>query len=415
MTNPQAQAKYFEEFSQYLVASCWPKMYERANHWSSKGFCYYLCQFSEIHLALAYDAGFTKQIGECSPKRRDAVLAKYFLGGKDMGLLQSIMEQHPHSAHRTSQLPHLTAAFRTVRSSETVVHIYGRETCSEFHQFLVALLRAYIKSLEALKREPSKRLGVKFYNLAIFLWKVARSRILQIHLRTLHAATKFVGVSLGMPADDLEHVYSAYFMRAQGRVETDKQVEGGKGKEGEGDGKRDGSEGQDLEKDLENLRQLWDHGLKKDSFLVYHGWLGLLSAHFESLDILSRFCTRSHKEGIENIQVKLLAVTPSNRMLSKFDWKSIVMVFAESQHNTASDSLSVNAGFTREDAETTVALLQNYIDRNNGSDILDAFRHGPTLPVKVHCEAAMASLMQYPDSPNCGIRLPSFTVRFFIY
>lgn len=336
--------------------------------------------------------------------------------GKDIGLLKSIMEQHPNLNHRTSQLPHLTTAFRMVQSSQIAVHIYGRETCCEFHHFLVALLCAYTKKLAALKREPSKQLGLEFYNLAVVLWKVARSQILQIHLRTLHTATKSIGVSLGMPDDRLEHVYSAYFMWMEGRADTDKQAEGEKQKEGEGNGRRDGGEEGDLEKDLENLRQLWDpaatSGLKDDSSFVYQGWLALLTAHFESLDVLSRFFTRSHKQDIENIQVKLLAITPCNRTFSKFDWKSMVMAFAESQHNTTSDPLSINDGFTSANAEATVALLQDHINRNNGGNILDAFQHGSTLLAKVHCKAAMASLIKYPDSPIC---LPSFKVRSLLF
>jgi hypothetical protein len=393
-------------------------MHKRATHWTSTAFCYFLCRFSEQDLTLAYDAGFSEQSLKNPPKRRDAVLAEYFLQVKKMGLLEPIMKEHPNPALRTSQFPHLTAAFEKVVSSEMAVHIYNRETCQEFHQFLVALLCAYTTSLEALQRQPTKSLGLAFYNLAVVLWKVARSRILQIHLRTLHAAAEMVGVHLGMPKRHLKQVYSDY-MLMQGQAGWNKQVEGEERREDDGDREPDDGEEDDPEKDLGDLRQLWNQAttsdLKIDPSLVYQGWLGLLAAHFESLDIVSRFSTRLHKQGIKNVLLRLLAARPDGRMPSMVDWKSTVMALAESAHNGALGYLSANPTlFTREKAEAAVALLQEHIDgRKPGTHILNTLRNGSTFSDKVHCEAAMASLVEYPGLPSGGgpcPSLPSFNV-----
>jgi hypothetical protein len=212
MADPKEQPGYFETFSCYLLAWSLRKLYKRAVHWSSQGFHYYLNLYTEEQLGLAHDSAFSENNQRDLPTRRDTVLADYFLKGKNIGLLASIMQEHPDPTYHASTLPYLTTAFETVVSSEVAVYIYCREICIEFHQFLVALLRAYTKSVQDLNAERANKAFHKaFYNLAIFFWKVARSHILHIHIHTL-----FDTSGLAIPNDRLKWTYASHFMSKTG-------------------------------------------------------------------------------------------------------------------------------------------------------------------------------------------------------
>jgi hypothetical protein len=349
-------------------------------------------------------------------------LATYFSKIKVNGMLELIMQEHPNPNHRKSKLPHLAAAFENVSSSTTPINIYSKDTCSEFHQFLIALLSAYTKIIleikqRSLSKSPKSSVGFsRFYNIAILLWKVARSQILRIHLRALYAAADVVGVILGMPNYQFRNLYSNYLKLAHGQAGKKKVAKReGQQEDEEQDKSRGpvGVEESDQERDMEDLRQLWNqvaaHGRKADESVVYQGWLLLLIGHFESLDILSKFCARSCTDGVRNIEVKLLAVRPRNRTLSVVNWKSTVMALAEPEHSAALDLVPANARLTHEQAKDAVTLLQEYIGANS-DNMLSGIQCGLGFSNKVHCEAAMASFMKHSDWVNCGGLLPSFHV-----
>lgn len=216
-------------------------------------------------------------------------------------MLESIMQEHPNPNHRKSKLPHLAAAFRDASFSTTPISIYSKDTCSEFHQFFIALLSTYTKIIleikqRSLSKSPQLSLSFpKFYNIAILLWKVARSQILHIHMRTLYSAQDVVGTILGMPSYESKNVYSNYFKQAQGEME---EAEGEKPKKGEGQGQDDGSEGDDDDDDEssdESDDDESDDGDDNDGDnldmkelaalpLVYCRWANRLVVYFNSLD-----------------------------------------------------------------------------------------------------------------------------------
>jgi hypothetical protein len=401
-TNPAAKQHYWNQMSQYIAASCWPKMYNCATHWSSLGFLYHLCQFRETYIQHAYSV--LKREGEL-PQRKDGGLTNLFLAvEKEEGFLESIMRKHPDPAHRTSQLVHLSNAFESANDSTTPINIYNGDTCCEFHHFLVALLFAYIKSLQALRRKQDVSLGFSFYNLGMILWQVAHSNMLRVHLNTLHVVGEVVGVFLRMPDDAHKVWYWKHFQGVWRRDEGKKLAEGEDEEEGED---QDFGEEDDQDAALEDFRQLQGQtatrSLDTDLSLVYRGWLKLLATHFGSLDILSKFSIRSHK-GAGDVQAKLLAMRPRDRTLSMVDWKNLVMELAE-------PSLSADGKvFTHDNAVAAVTLLQSHIDGTSSNNILNS-RRSLGSSHKVHCEAAMASFLKYSDRANCDACLPPFKVR----
>jgi hypothetical protein len=423
MTNPQAKSKHFEQFSQYLAASCWPKVFKRMTHWSSTAFHYFLARYTKKDLLLTYDAGFSEEHLGDSPKRRDAALAEYFLQMKKMGLLTSIMKEHPNPALRTSQFPHLTAAFEKVVSSEMAVHIYNRETCHEFHQFLVALLCAYTTSLEALQRQPTKSLGLAFYNLAIVLWKVARSQILLIHLRTLNGAidSDQVAVTLGMPNDGHKVAYKNFFKSLQGRSTGETKVEREEQQDGknEEDGDREGLDDEEsVYDDLLEETRLEDSEFRVATSDVYLKWFDLLTPHAPSLDRLTEFyLALSRQLGVTKMGIQLVSVGYRESVLLRRDLVTSILGLAEPDPDPESvpspPSIDLQfqsrarAPFTRAEAEVVAEYLKQLISKRDSygsSSIISKFRaeNGPLFIAQVHCETALAALMKYRHLANCG-------------
>jgi hypothetical protein len=422
MANPAEKSLYFNKFSQYMAASCWRKMHIRVTTWWSQGFLYFLCQYRDADVRGA--CNYTQEDRGEPLRRKDTVLANYFLGLKTSGLLGCIMKEHPNPTHRLNPLIHLSDAFKKAQSSKMAVSIYDENTCYEFHAFLVALILAYMKSSKALSQKRDRTCGYAFFNLAIILWKVARSNILRIHLETLHAAAEAMGLFLGMPQVKWRTVYSKC-LEGQGLDIGDKQVEGEKGEAGEGqaefggkgvDEERGGYDDDSQDAELQDFQQLLDgvitHNMKTDPPSVYQGWLVLLISHFESLDILSTFCARTYAQGGESMQAMLLNVRPHDKVLPMVDWKELVLELAEPE-----PELSAKAGLiTREQAKAAVALVQERIDGSSVKDVLNTSQCDLRLRSSgVHCEAAMASLMKYHDLANCSITLPCFEVRSYLH
>lgn len=420
MTEPQSKSSFFEHFSQYLVASCWPKIYKRVTHWASTGFRYFLSRYTTRDLSLMYDAGFPEKDLEDLPKRRDVALAEYFLEVKTLGLLESIMKEHPNPALRTLQFPHLTAAFEKVVSSTTAVHIYNRETCWEFHQFLVALLSAYTATLEALRRGPTKPLGLMVYNLTVVFWKVARSQILLIHLRTLDGAIDTELVNLGMPNDGHKLIYKTIFSLTGGiNVEGEEQQDGEDKEDGEG---------------LDDEESAYDDLLEETKFVqsgsraatsdVYLRWFGLLSAHMESLDRLTEFYLAfACQLGVKKMGIQLVTVGHRGSVLLRRDLVASILELAETEPSSPSvdlqSQLRTRAPFTRTQAEVVAEHLKQLIskrDSNGRSSIISYFRakNGPLFTSQVHCETTLAAFMKYRHLANCGtlpVRFSSYSYR----
>jgi len=128
------------------------------------------------------------------------------------------MKEHPNTTHFSEPLVHLTNTFEKMARSDKVVVIYNKETCYEFHFFLIALLFAYTKGLIALKKKWDMTLGREYYKLAIVFWKVASSSVLHIHLYVLDTVTGDFGTALAMPNYQWKSVYVLYFEGSDGWV-----------------------------------------------------------------------------------------------------------------------------------------------------------------------------------------------------
>lgn len=266
-------------------------MYMRAVSWSSMGFLSCLGQFTEKEVRDAC-ADYVHNGSE----RKDTTLAQYFLSVHQSGQLQSIMQNHPISAHRSNPLTHLTNAFGKVKCSTTAVSIYNDETCYEFHMFLIALLFAYTKSLMALKKAKHDRsLGYNFFMLSILLWKVTTSGLLAIHLNVLDRVPD-EGHTLAMPNDIWKSEYAKYFSEGvEGRDDGGKPVGQDEGQKQDSNGKQDdldelrNIEAKEVLETLQQFRATRKSHKPVPMAKVFGKWMSLLTIHYHSLDRLSSF------------------------------------------------------------------------------------------------------------------------------
>jgi hypothetical protein len=118
-------------------------MHHRMKNWSSHGFIQILGQkVTEVVVLDSY-----KRYNQNQPHRQDSFLGEVLLNMSDDDI-QKVMEHYPHAGSRVLRLTKLRAAFRDVLRTKLEGAItYNKDTCIEFHQFLVALLFGYWKSL----------------------------------------------------------------------------------------------------------------------------------------------------------------------------------------------------------------------------------------------------------------------------
>ena len=167
-------------------------------HWSSRGFLSDLVMVKENALRAVVEPAVTFS-------RNDTALSSKLLSMED---ITSIMKNCPN----TSMHPTITSSLTACRNmwsyprperqvqSEDRSGLYSRDTCFEFHQFLISTLLSYKTGLKKLKKaygkywdQPDVQNLQKMvdcakvvWNCGSLLWKIAYSQILGNHLSVLH-------------------------------------------------------------------------------------------------------------------------------------------------------------------------------------------------------------------------------------
>jgi len=426
----KAKDDMFKKFSQYIITRCWPKMWQHVDSWSSKGFIYCLANIPEDTIRYAFSR--YQESPQQDLKRTDYGFATTFMQTVKHGLVKEILKARPSPG---GKLDHLTAALTKVvkieegkekgkgkgkgkgeqkLEPEEPIILYDTQTCTEFHNFLVAILIAYGKALAEFSTVMTSQSALKikqqnainFWNIAIMLWKTAHSQILQQHLTTL----QMIGC-LSMPNFSKKDMYKA-FVNWQ---DEGKGKGKGKGKgmgmgHGQGeDQRKDNGEGNGEEEDEVTL----EVGLGKqyssdqpyvDQAVAYQRWIRLLAHHFISLDILSKYCNRS---GNQRIEISLLAVQHPC-LKDTMDWLPVIRKLgSHSRLRAARSPTDINL-----DVERIIKVLQEYIgsiatnssagtNKNSSKEhsICNAFHCGPASVYfgEVHSEVVLASARKYPD------------------
>jgi hypothetical protein len=286
--------------------------------------------------------------------------------------------------------------------AEEPIILYNAQTCTEFHKFLVAILFAYGYALADFSTSVNRQLAfkiqrekaIKFWDIAIMLWKTAHSQILEQHLTALQLAG-----SLSLPTFSDRDTYEAFFDWKEGGQ--------GKGKEkGKGQVKDviDGYGGEEDDIALEVGKQYSPGQLHAGKAVAYRRLIRLLAGHFISLDTLSKYCSRSRNP---SVKISLLAVQhPGSKDI--MDWLSVVRKLG-SHPRLGAAQLPTDANL---DIERAIKVLQEYIgpivtnssagtDMNPSKDrsICNVFYCGPTSMYSgdMHPEAVLASAREYPD------------------
>lgn len=440
-------------------------MSTRVTGWASQGCFYHLSIIPDNEICTAYNF---LQASVKIPSRKDEKLTRLFLAAEKEGLIKSIMAEHPNPAHHASKLVHLSNAFKSANASTIAVNIYNKDTCCEFHHFLVALLAAYIKSLQALRQKQDRSHGNSFYNLAMTLWSVGRSNILRVHLDLLEAASI---TFLLVPNDHNKNTYSDNFPKApagggtQAERVTEKEgdeqcrdrkrdggeedastaaevVEDGHGEEesededgdedvdvdedgvyGDGDdsGCGDGGDGDGSACRAEGCKgggkgkgtcDNRGNGLTRR----YQRWIIGLVAQVDGLDVLAKSYAAA---GIKDIEVQLLGVQPTPLPRAMNDWQATIRTLIEAPQ-AAPSGLGAPVSrrlFIRDLADQVIEILTQVQSQTGKSpdSIVNNFIQGFKFRGKVHCEMIIAALMKYFGLSKCAGCLSFCNVRFHFH
>jgi hypothetical protein len=439
----KAKDDIFKNFSQHIVTRCWPKMWRRIDSWISKGIIYMLINIPEATIRYAFSK--YQKLPQEGSKRTDYGFSTTFTQMVKHGLVKEILKAHPSPG---GKLDHLTAVLaKAVKSeekkqkqkekeerkggrkveaeaeaeaeAEEPIILYNAQTCTEFHKFLVAILCAYGYALAEFSKSVTNQLAfktqrekaIKFWDIAIMLWKTAHSQILQQHLTALQLAG-----SLSLPTFSDRDTYEAFFNWKEGKG---KGKEKGKGQVEDDIDCDDGEEDSDsdaLTRILHEAEQNSQHPPEQshpENLLAYRRCLRILCNHFVSLDILSKYCNRS---GSQRIEISLLAVDQPGPAKAILEWPSVIRKLGP--HSQPKDvQLPGDGGL---DVEAAIKVLQENIrpvatDSSAGANqnpsgpsgpakrparergIRNAFFKGPVYFSKVHCELALASARAFPQ------------------
>jgi hypothetical protein len=381
----KAKDDMFKKFSQHIVTRCWPRMWMRVNSWSSKGFIYCLANIPEDTIRYAFS--HYQESPQQDPKRTDYGFATTFMQMVKHGLIKEILKARPSSG---GKLDHLTAALAKVvkieekkgkgkgkgeqkgekkLEPEEPIILYDAQTCTEFHNFLVAILIAYGKALgefsfamtDDLALKIKRQTAIKFWDTAIMLWKTAHSQIFLQHLTALQMAE-----CLSIPKFSNKNIYEASFIwkegKGKGRAKEKGKGKGkGKGKEEKGQGQReDNVDGNDEEEDVIDLvlreaeASMPDKSEAHVAGLAYRRWIRILSNHLTSLETLSKYCNRS---GNQSIKISLLSADRPGDATDILDWPSVVRkLVPPSQPGATQPATDADL-----DIEAAIKKLQEYI------------------------------------------------------
>jgi hypothetical protein len=449
VTEKHEKQRAFTTCAQYLVACCWKKMYRRINHWSSQGFIHSL-SIDLDSVERAFTDFTTGKHGKpiMFSKKKDLSLCEFFAHLKDDSM-QQFMESVNAMTHSPPRLRYLQ------QKSEELVNLVlaaeqeeeipcSKEAFGEFHEFVGNTLICYHHALSTFSERTStnfydrvenghhmkKADATDIYNFARLLWRIAYSRIIRLYMDVLqlvapfelpkaYHAPRYKNFILGAVKGAKRSGDKVEGVERSGNSEDEhKDLEPREGEEAEGGEKVEREEEEEHEEAEEILcligtaQAVCDTrvGNKSETgnsmVTVYLRWMRLQVSHFEALNILSK---ASHQAGEQDIKISVIGLNYSRPMwhqVEKKPWKDTILQLASRLSSTATVQ-SPSSHSNDLDAAYAIEVLQ---DKINGADtkpfVLKTFRNwDSTLSGKrkrlfhgnMYCEAALASLVAFPD------------------
>jgi hypothetical protein len=402
-----------------MVAQCWKKMYRRITHPSSQGFIYILGRVTKEELEVGFDLYAAADVGDRFPKENDSMLGGLLVKMHERGQIQSvIMAQCGKKELSSQRLEHLVAISKELqlqsgKEPKGRLGVYSKDTCWEFHIFLLATLLSYGRALVLLqavnqvidqdlngqkrkeKKMPAELKGLALKALterrvhyaeqlrqcAIVLWRIAYSRALRLHLSALRR-----GGILGLPTNGninftRYQLYTGFSSISCPSLWPSDEDE-------------DGPHGCATDDEDDELQGIRDESTGFNE--VFHHWIRLQVTHWAVLEAASssaRAAAAPHR-----LDVSLVVVNHPNinKELQLEPWRTTVT------HLLARRSIppSTDANFLN--AEAVIETITRHIQQKGtlpwANGIFCAFRNDPA-PVdfcgNIHGEVALASLQKY--------------------
>jgi hypothetical protein len=281
--------------------------------------------------------------------------------------------------------------------------LYNKATCFEFHQLLVATLLSYGKTLDDLdsalhKKKPDLQRLVRIvdevWTCASLLWSIAYSRALENHLETLRH-NGWLALPVNGKLSDYRDFTKFTGLKKQEIITADKDKEDGDGGDEWGSSMSDnpaGIAGEDGEgvQEGEEIRALYADKKPVGLADIYHRWIRLQVDRWHA----ARKITSSLVRSPNPVDLTLLAVRYTSPRL------------ATSVMNPWSSTISDLCKGADIHPEPVIDALRDRIRREvqhpDCNPIFKQFNPNPTKEImytgRVHCEAALASLLKYPGS-----------------
>jgi hypothetical protein len=421
---------YFFRFAAYLVGQCWMKMRRRILHWSSQGFIHILSKADKAEMLQAFSFYEQSAIRDKLPKGRDLELGKLLTGMHEEGEIESVIMSKCGRPELSSEgLTNMVAAFKELQelSAEARGHeleVYNKETCWEFHKFLLATLLAYGKALNELgaldaairpnsrwkkkqKQSPQEldtlkgrqdQCAAQVWRCGIVLWRIAYSRILVHHLEALG-----MGGLLDQPNATIEKL-ELYRLSTGFSSISCPDVNWPKDSDGmEECSQEDECTQEDEEFSFARANEISSVEAHFLADMVLK-WIRLNVTHWASHSVLS--ANARLNPGSEPLKIRLIVVkhpNPHNDFEAE-PWKDTIRnVLAAGPHQSTYTKIP--------DADAVITTITGHITRACGAErlansIFDAYRPQPDQEPDqernrrgstIHCETALVTLWAHPS------------------
>jgi hypothetical protein len=448
----------YSDFTHYIVASCWRKMYRRIIHWSSLGFLHNLRNVDEQWLRTMFKC-HSAELPRSS--RRDNALWNELHALQSEGMLREVMDFHPTKS--TPEPTRLIAALWEVKEAPGEVMglgAYTEETCFDLHQLLIAALFGFGHALKMLRdnrglpcmeRVTYIQMVAQFGNL---LWRIVYSRILGHHLTLLQ-----LGSVLSIHDRDGEDLFREYASfapqfkrrRRTGRptdfeerlalnIDSDEVSVSGNDRETEAieedeedyevevenvseteEEQRDDDEdmGEELQRMIDEVltkkldnnkdakKQMGDNTMTGMG-LLFQRWLRLLVNHWAALDIISSHASKSSHD----IRIRLITArhpdTYADQGMKMNHWQDTIRrlsTYVTSHPQSLDPADTFNA-------EVCISMLETHLKDPKAPRHAHktALNYEPENPNKFtgnyHCEALLAAII------HSGVHAPEESERF---
>jgi hypothetical protein len=374
-------------FSDYITATCWPKMYRRMVHWATLGFIKTLAEVPDDSLKLAGGRNLDSTLKDPKLAQRLIDLAKF------PTLLQSVMARYPNKSDEDHLSPLLTAC-----QADPPV-LYTLKTVRHFHRLLVSTLITYGFMLSRIYDGESKDDVASFSILARLLSAILNSNALASHLRFLHL-NGLLALPTSVGAEGY-YMYAAIhgFGFAKKDRRSRKYMDAGgvdKGKNAEMESNMDGDdrtpdeEGEDFAP-WTGMTDVLEH---------LGGWMKTFTNHFSAKRILEHHCGR--RANAETVEIFLLSVGSESRMFSWDDMKlTIAATIEATKLSISADEVveilesRIRAATPRENHARNIFWLFNQLVPDKDKVCKAVWRI-----IRMHCETAISALLVYGHLAN---------------